>query len=87
MRSAGLPEANDFSEEPNIEVFEQRLMAARPEITAPLVWAIEEAHQCMYLFPRDCPCILYWPLPTTTAENLELYWGTREGVRAVACIE
>ena len=76
-----------FSEEPDIEVFEPRLMAARPEITAPLVWAIEEAHQCMYLFPRDCPRILYWPLPTTTAEDLDRYWGTLEGVRAVACIE
>ncbi len=43
-----LPEAPmplfHFSEEPTSEVFEPRLMAARPEITAPLVWAIEEAH-------------------------------------------
>jgi hypothetical protein len=76
-----------FSEEPDIEVFEPRLMAARPEITAPLVWAIEEAHQAMYLFPRDCPRILFWPLPTTTPEDLERYWGRREGVSAVACIE
>ncbi len=75
-----------FSEEPDIEVFEPRLMAARPEITAPLVWGIEEAHQAMYLFPRDCPRILYWPLPTTTPEDLERYWGGREGT-AVACIE
>jgi len=36
-----------FSEDPDIEVFEPRLMPARPEITAPLVWGIEEAHQCM----------------------------------------
>ncbi len=76
-----------FSEEPDIEVFEPRLMAARPEITAPLVWAIEEAHQAMYLFPRDCPRILFWPLQTTTPEDLERYWGDREGVTAVACIE
>lgn len=76
-----------FSEDPTIEVFEPRLMAARPEITTPLVWAIEEMRQCMYLFPRDCPRILYWPLPTTTAEDLERYWGERDGVRAVACIE
>ena len=76
-----------FSEESDIEVFEPRLMAARPEITAPLVWAIEDAHQAMYLFPRDCPRILFWPLPTTTLEDLERYWGTREGVSAVACIE
>lgn len=76
-----------FSEEPDIEVFEPRLMAARPEITAPLVWAIEEAHQAMYLFPRDCPRILYWPLPTTTPEDMDRYWGAREGITAVACIE
>lgn len=77
-----------FSEDPTIEVFEPRLMAARPEITTPLVWAIEAAHQCMYLFPRDCPRILFWPLPTTTREDLDRYWGDRgDGVRAVACVE
>ena len=79
-----------FSEEPDIEVFEPRLMTARPEITAPLVWGIDEAHQAMYLFPRDCPRILFWPLPTTTPEDLDRYWGTRGSgdapVSAVACI-
>ncbi len=76
-----------FSEESDIEVFEPRLMTARPEIIAPLVWGIEEAHQAMYLFPRDCPRILYWPLPTTTPEDLDRYWGARDGVTTVACIE
>lgn len=76
-----------FSEDPTIEAFEPRLMPARPEITTPLVWAIEAAHQAMYLFPRDCPRILFWALPTTTTEDLDRYWGGRDGVRAVACIE
>lgn len=77
-----------FSEDPTIEVFEPRLMPARPEITTPLVWAIEADHQSMYLFPRDCPRILYWPLPTTTPEDLERYWRDRgDDVRAVACVE
>lgn len=77
-----------FSEDPTIEAFEPRLMPARPEITAPLVWAIDEPHQSMYLFPRDCPRILYWPLPTTTPEDLDRYWGDRgTDVRAIACVE
>ena len=31
----------------------------------------------MYLFPRDCPRILYWPLPTTTPEHREWHWLER----------
>jgi hypothetical protein len=38
-------------------------------LNGPLVWAIDAWHQPMYLFPRDCPRILYWPLATTNAAD------------------
>jgi hypothetical protein len=38
-------------------------------LNGPLVWAIDAWHQPMYLFPRDCPRILIWPVETTTAAD------------------
>ena len=57
-----MPALYHFSEEPDIAVFAPRALPARPEITEPLVWAIDAAHQHMYLFPRDCPRALLWPV-------------------------
>ncbi len=74
-----------FSEEPDIRVFEPRPPVARPDVE-PLVWAIDGWHSPMYLFPRDCPRILMWPLETTTPEDRERHWGGRE-VRMVAHME
>lgn len=81
-----MPVLYHFSEEPGIPVFEPRIMPSRPEITVPLVWAIDEPHQFMYLFPRDCPRILLWPLPTTTDEERDRWFGRTEA-RALAHIE
>jgi hypothetical protein len=65
-----------FSEDPSIEAFEPRpvrVPSVRPEgmawLNGPLVWAIDEAHQRLYLFPRDCPRILLWSTPATTAAD------------------
>jgi hypothetical protein len=55
-------------------------------LNGPLVWAIDAWHQPMYLFPRGCPRILYWPLATTTAEDRRAYTATT-ACRMVACIE
>lgn len=81
-----MPVLYHFSEEPGIAVFEPRTMPSRPEITVPLVWAIDEPHQFMYLFPRDCPRILLWPLPTTTDAERDRWFGRTEA-RALAHIE
>ena len=71
-----------FSDDPAIERFEPRPVLVpsarapgREWLNGPLVWAIDEPHQPMYLFPRDCPRILLWPRPETTAEDLERWWG------------
>jgi hypothetical protein len=50
-----------FSDRDDIEVFVPRAPLRHPEVE-PLVWAIDEAHIAMYLFPRDCPRISAWPL-------------------------
>jgi hypothetical protein len=80
------PALYHFSEEPGITRFDPRTTPARPEITVPLVWAIDEPHQFMYLFPRDCPRILLWPLPATTDEDRQRWFGRSEA-RALAHIE
>ncbi len=46
-------------------------------LNGPLVWAIDEWHQPLYLFPRECPRILIWPGPQTTPSDRSLWWGNR----------
>jgi hypothetical protein len=82
-----------FSDDPNIGIFMPRpvrITAKRPIgdewLNGPLVWAIDELHQPMYLFPRDCPRVLCWPTPTTTLEDYERWWGERS-CRMIAHIE
>jgi hypothetical protein len=82
-----------FSDDPDIQLFEPRPVristerpAGREWLNGPLVWAIDELHQPMYLFPRDCPRILYWPTASTTPDDYERWWGERSG-RAIAHIE
>jgi len=72
-----------FSEESDIRIFEPRpVKVAAPRapgmewLNGPLVWAIDAWHQPMYLFPRDCPRILLWPLASTTPEDRRAYWTT-----------
>jgi hypothetical protein len=74
-----------FSEDPSIEVFHPRTPEHRPEVQ-PLVWAIAEWHAPMYFFPRDCPRILLWPLPTTTPEDRARWFGATEA-RMIAHVE
>lgn len=82
-----------FSERGDIAVFEPRpvtVPSPRPPgrewLNGPLVWAIDAWHQPMYLFPRDCPRILLWPLTSTSPEDLDIYWKDRS-CRMVANIE
>lgn len=80
-----------FSDDPGIGVFlprAVRVASARPEgrewLNGPLVWAIDEAHQFLYLFPRDCPRILVWARPDSSAED-QANWLGKD--RVVAFIE
>ena len=83
-----------FSEDPTIAVFEPRPVrtpAERPPgmawLNGPLVWAIDAWHAPMYFFPRDCPRVLLWTTPTTTAADLDRWWRGDRSRRMQAHIE
>lgn len=74
-----------FSDDPAVEAFVPRPVrvpstreAGRDWLNGPLVWAVAEHRQVTYLFPRDCPRILVWPTPATTAADLDRWWPARE---------
>lgn len=82
-----------FSDDPAIERFVPRPVrvpakraAGREWLNGPLVWAIDDAHQMLYLFPRDCPRILAWPTPRTSPADRKEWLGPSEP-RAVAFVE
>lgn len=82
-----------FSDDPGIARFEPRPVrvasrrpADREWLNGPLVWTIDDWHQPMYLFPRECPRILTWPTPTTSPADLARWWTPRPG-RMAAYIE
>ena len=71
-----------FSEEGTIREF-----VPRPSrLGEPLVWAIDAEHAPLYLLPCECPRVTFWPLPTSTPEDLERWWAHVAG-RMVIAIE
>ena len=82
-----------FSDDPGIVRFAPRPVRVPSErapgmdwLNGPLVWAIDELRQPLYLFPRDCPRILLWPTPETTASD-RARWLGQSAARVVAHIE
>ena len=82
-----------FSDDPAIARFEPRpvrVPSARPAgrewLNGPLVWAIDDAHQMLYLFPRDCPRILAWATPRSSEADRARWLGPGNP-RAVAFVE
>ncbi|MBX4930395.1 DUF6886 family protein [Rhizobium bangladeshense] len=80
-----------FSDDPVIAAFEPRpvrIPSIRPAgcewLNGPLVWAIDDDHDFMYLFPRDCPRILIWAT-SETPEAERRHWLA--GCRAAAYVE
>ncbi len=83
-----------FSEVPDIAVFEPRPVVVparrRPGfdwLNGALVWAIDDWHQPLYLFPRDCPRILIWPLEARTTHEDRNTWFGDSRARMLAYIE
>jgi hypothetical protein len=82
-----------FSEDGDIASFTPRPVVTPAQrapgmawLNGPLVWAIDDWHQPMYLFPRDCPRILVWPHEATTEEDRIRHWA--EGsLRMIAYVE
>lgn len=80
-----------FSDDPAISRFVPRPVRMPSQrapgmdwLNGPLVWAIEERLDFMYLFPRDCPRILIWATEQTTRADRMRWLGDR---RAAAYIE
>lgn len=82
-----------FSDDPDIRVFEPRPVRVPSErgpgldwLNGPLVWAIDDWHQPMYLFPRDCPRVLLWKTPETTEADAARWWQASTA-RIIAYVE
>ncbi len=84
-----------FSEDAGIQRFEPRPVRQpaprRPGqewLNGPLVWAISEDHQRLYLFPRDCPRIVIWSGNDSSAADRDTWLcGLEPGMQAVAYVE
>lgn len=74
-----------FSEDPNITEFVPRPVRSNTD-SEPLVWTIDDTHSWLYFFPRECPRVAYWALPTTTPEDRERYFS-QTAARNVVLIE
>jgi len=77
-----MPRLFHFSDDPAIEQFVPRpvsVPSVRPTgqewLNGPLVWAVEEKRQYLYLFPRDCPRIVVWATPHTSQEDHARWLG------------
>ncbi|WP_240343631.1 DUF6886 family protein [Erwinia persicina] len=82
-----------FSDEPNIDVFNPRPIRVhvdRPSgqdwLNGALVWATDEQHALLYIFPRECPRIVIWSFSETTPEDW-LRWSGDCTKNAIAFIE
>ena len=71
-----------FSDDANIVSFSPRSVKVPSRrapgqawLNGPLVWAIDDWHQFMYLFPRDCPRILLWPTATTNESDRQRFFS------------
>lgn len=88
------PRLFHFSEDPTIARFAPRpvqVPSQRPPgldwLNGPLVWAVDAWHAPMFFFPRDCPRILLWRTPQTTAADLDHWWRGDRRRRMQAHIE
>lgn len=63
-----------FSEDDSITIFHPRVKANRQNMP-PVVWAVDEAHQFTYYFPRDCPRIVYTRTDVLTEKDKQTFFG------------
>ena len=71
-----------FSDNGTIKLFQPRpvrVPVKRPKgsewLNGPLIWAIDEWHQPMYMFPKEYPRILLWRKENTTDRDIKKYFG------------
>jgi hypothetical protein len=71
-----------FSEEPDIEEFEPRVINQADESAK--VWAIDDFHAPHYYFPRECPRVCVWPKEDTTLQDRMAFFGMSTVNRMIA---
>ena len=69
-----------YTEDPSLSRFRPRA-ASGDRAGRPLVWAVDTRHAPMFWFPRDCPRGCVWPVSTTTADDLERFFGQGAAAR------
>lgn len=74
-----------FSEESSITKFVPRVKENRRDMP-PVVWAIDEAHEHTFYFPRECPRIFYTRTDDLTEEDRIRFFG-QTTTRMVATVE
>jgi len=72
-----------FSEEPNIKLFEPRIIYNQTDEPAK-VWTIDEFHAVHYYFPRDCPRVCIWQTEDTINEDMNTFFGMSATTRMIA---
>ncbi len=65
-----------FSEDPRITRFAPHV-AATSQQAEPYVWAVDAEQAPAYWFPRDCPRVLAWTGPETTAADRRFLFDRR----------
>jgi len=63
-----------FSEDHSIEVFTPRTKEYNRHLP-PVVWAIDEAHEFTFFFPRSCPRIVYTRSEDMSDDDRERFFG------------
>ncbi|MDQ0032372.1 hypothetical protein J2W30_000113 [Variovorax boronicumulans] len=84
-----------FSDKADIDRFVPRPVQVPAErrqglewLNGPLVWAIAQAHQHLYLFPRECPRVVIRAAASATDTDRKAWLGDlRPGMSSVAYIE
>ncbi len=71
-----------FSDRGNIDVFQPQSPTRHPD-WPPRVYAIEEAFQSLYLFPRECPRIAHWTDESEIHIFLDVSWESRWRTEAI----
>jgi hypothetical protein len=63
-----------FSEDPSIKEF---VPLSKQSVTdmSPVVWAIDEEHSVNYLFPRDCPRIIFSRSANMSKSDKQLFFS------------
>lgn len=72
-----------FSEDPSIARFDPRPPPGHPA-DPPVVWAIADENAAHYCFPRDCPRVCFWALPTSDPAEVALLLGITAAPKVIA---